>query len=126
VGCQTQTSTSPEATDPHAIYGKVYLGETLVNYGVVSFISDEKTMKCVIFPDGTYNIRNPPLGEYRIVIVTGAVPLAAGGGSSGKPPPVLKKITIPDKYGSKETTDMKYKVEKEGRFNYDIKMESGK
>jgi uncharacterized membrane protein len=121
-GCQ-QNTTSSVVQDENAITGKIYLGEDLVNYGVVSFISETKTMKSPVYPDGTYKIRNAPPGEYRVVVVLGPIPIMAGGGSSNKPPPTFKKMTLPTKYTNSETTDLKYQV-KEGRHDFDIKMES--
>jgi len=124
IGCQDNTK---PVQDANTVSGKIYLGEQLVNYGQVLFISKNgKTLKSVIYPNGTYNIRNPIRGEVRIVVVTGQPPVAAAamGGASGTPPS-FKKITIPDKYSSEEKTDLKYQVE-EGRHTYDIKMDPDK
>lgn len=125
VGCQKNVEKTK--VDPHAITGKVYLDGKIVNYGVVAFCQDgdARPLKSPIYPDGTYNIRNPPEGAYRIVITTGQPPRPAAGGSSKDPPPSYVQITIPDKYSSVETTVLKYEV-KEGRQTYDIKLESEK
>jgi hypothetical protein len=126
LGCQ-QNDTRPVSQDKDVISGKVYLDDKIVNYGVVAFYAAnvERPLKSPIYPDGRYNIRNPPPGEYRLVITTGQPPVPAAGGSSKSPPPTFKQIDLPEKYSSKETTDLKYVV-KEGLHTYDIKLESVK
>ena len=107
------------------VSGKVYLGEQLVNYGNVAFVNATgKAMRSVIYPDGTYNIRHPPLGEMKIVVMTGnpPVPAAAAGAKSG-PPPNFKLIVLPESYNSEETTPLRYTV-KEGQQSFDIKMQA--
>ena len=126
MGCQGNGTTKAVQDKADTVSGKVYLGEQLVNYGVISFISENaKTINSVIYPDGTYNIRNPSPGEVRIVIVTGQPPIPAAGGGKSGPPPSFKKITIPEKYSDVEKTDLKYQVV-EGKHTHDIKMETGK
>lgn len=99
MGCQ-QNARKVEQ-DAHAISGKVYLDDQLINYGTISFIAENsKPLKSPVYPDGTYNIRNPPPGVYRVVIVTGQAPRPAAGGSSKEPPPSFKTITIPNKYST--------------------------
>lgn len=121
-----QKDASKAKLDQHAIYGKVYLDDRLINYGTISFIRDEdRPLKSPVYPDGTYNIRNAPEGEYKIVIVTGQAPRPAAGGASGSPPPSFKTITLPEKYASSTTTDLKYQV-KTGRHEFDIKLQSEK
>ena len=125
VGCSQDSKKAGE--DEHAITGKVYLDDKIINYGDVAFYKaeDERPLKSPIYPDGAYNIRNPPKGEYRIVIITGTAPVPAAGGTSKSPPPSFKTITIPDKYTEFKTTDLRYVV-KEGRHTFDIKLQSGK
>lgn len=121
-----QKDASKPKQDPHAIFGKVYLDDKLINYGTISFIRDEdRPLKSPVYPDGTYNIRNAPEGEYKIVIVTGQAPRPAAGGASGSPPPSFTTIVLPEKYSSSATTDLKYQV-KPGRHEFDIKLQSEK
>lgn len=126
LGCQ-QNDARPGSKDKDVISGKVYLDDNIVNYGVVAFYAAnvERPLKSPIYPDGSYNIRNPPPGEYLLVITTGQPPVPAAGGSSKSPPPSFKKIVLPEKYSSKGTTDLKYQV-KEGLHTFDIKIESVK
>ncbi len=126
LGCG-QDDARRASKDKDVVTGKVYLDDKVVNYGVVAFYAPnvDRPLKSPIYPDGTYNIRNPPPGEYLLVITTGQPPVPAAGGSSKSPPPSFKKIELPEKYSSKDTTDLKYQV-KEGKHTHDIKIVSVK
>lgn len=108
--------------DENVVTGKVYLGETMLNYGTITFArGEERPFKSPVYPDGTYKVRLLPPGEYRIVVVTGQAPRPAAGGSSKEPPPSFKDIKIPAKYGDAATTDLKYTVQP-GQHQFDIKL----
>jgi hypothetical protein len=118
-GCGNDT---PKAKDENVVTGKVYLGETMLNYGTVTFArGEERPFKSPIYPDGTYKVRLIPPGDYRVIVVTGQAPRPAAGGSSKGPPPSFKDIRIPEKYGDATTTDLKYMVQP-GQHQYDIKL----
>ena len=106
VGCDGAGSTPPA----NSVSGTVKVNGRLLNYGTVEFHGpDKQVRKSIVQTDGTYSIRNPVLGDVRVVVRAGTLPIGAAGGG-GKPTLKLEKIDIPDKYSDPEKSEWRYTV----------------
>lgn len=95
---------------PNVVSGTVTLDGKVLNWGTVEFHGPEKQVrKAQIQTDGSYSIRNPELGDIRVVVKAGIPPKGAGGGGPA-PAMKLEKIDIPEKYSDPEKTEYRIKV----------------
>jgi hypothetical protein len=119
VGC-ADTSTKPVPAK-NSVTGTVKMNDKLINYGAVAFIdANGKQMKVTILPDGSYTIRNPPQGEVKVIVLTGAPPIPASSPDGGKGGPLkFEKIDIPDHYSDPDKTDLRFTA-KPGEHRFDI------
>ena len=108
-----------------AVSGSIRFGDRVVNYGYVAFFDGDgrRVGKSVIYPDGTYHLRNPPRGELRVVVVTGEPPVAAAaGGATAGPPVKFERIEVPARYTDPAKTDLRCTVTGgQQRFDIDLK-----
>ena len=115
IGCD-----GPTTPPANTVSGTVKLDGKLLNWGRVEFHGPEKQVrKSVIGTDGTYMIRNPELGEVRVVVVAGVPPKGAAGGGAAQPQIKLEKIDIPEKYSDPEKSEWRYTVTA-GQHTHDI------
>jgi hypothetical protein len=107
----------------HTVSGTVRFNDKVVNYGSVAFYGgDGRPVKSVIQTDGSYNIRNPPLGEVKVAVETGPPPvLISPPGGKGGEPFKFEKIDIPLHYSDPEKTDLRYTVTP-GQHRFDINL----
>lgn len=127
------------------VKGTVTTGKKLLTTGTVMFINKEGiTGSASIEPDGTYEMKDAPLGECMVTVTVQTLPNDASvrarlGGKgpqmpagpmnpdeAGPPAPPLAKIPkevvpIDPKYSKAETSGLKFKVEK-GEQTYNIEL----
>jgi hypothetical protein len=83
---------------PNIVTGTVTLDGKALIWGTVEFHGPEKQVKrAQIQTDGSYSIRNPELGDIRVVVKAGIPPKGAAGGGPASTTK-LEKIDIPEKY----------------------------
>jgi hypothetical protein len=126
---------------PRAVVkGKVTFGSGSVNKGQISFysVSDPASVGTAEIVDGKYEVKDAPIGECKITVVSAATAIGAnmppvkrpkdvGGMPSDEAPeggdkhPAGKGTFLPDKYKSFDSTDLTYTVEK-GDHEHNIKL----
>ena len=95
---------------PNIVSGTVTLDGKVLNWGTVEFHGPEKQIKrAQIQTDGSYSVRNPELGDIRVVVKAGIPPKGAAGGGPASTMK-LEKIDIPEKYSDPEKTECRIKV----------------
>lgn len=119
------------------VKGKVTFNGQPVKAGTVSFYASPSVVGTGnINPDGTYEVKDAPVGEVTVTVST--PPPLVGPVQMGKPPPGMKMPTdmvpsgpnaakpvsympIPDKYKARDQSPLKTTVNK-GENDYDIKL----
>jgi hypothetical protein len=116
-GCGKSTGT---------ITGKVRLGEDLVTFGDVAFITEDSQVKRAnIQPNGTYEVRDCPTGPVTITVRTYPLPPTvqppdATNAPSTKPTDTgARFVPISERYAEQATSDLHYTVQP-GAQTYDI------
>ena len=91
----------PEKTG--IVSGKVTLNGKAVPAGRITLHDAGGSMSSAIHADGTFQIKNVPIGEYRITVDN-----EPPAGLPGEPPPKRdpKQVDIPKKYGDIETSGL--------------------
>jgi hypothetical protein len=116
------------------VSGKVTVGGKTVPGGTVSFIPPDgkNTQFADIAEDGSYSVKNLPLGKVSITVETKSVaPLTAPGGVNMHMPAgapnapnadaAKRYVKIPDKYSQAESSGLSYEV-KSGRQEHPIEL----
>jgi hypothetical protein len=123
------------------VSGKVTFANQPLTVGTVTFYAADNIMGSgVIKPDGTYTVADAPVGDVTVLVVTpkNLGPTMAGrpdkpaAGGPGMPaefrPPgadqgtvAVKIVPIPEKYGSAESSPLKFSVQK-GTQTYEIEL----
>jgi hypothetical protein len=104
-----------------AVTGKVYVGDTALNTGQVSFTTEDLKSSGIgtIGSDGAYTVK-APIGKCKVSVI--APPAAAPGVKS----PMEKtgapaNVNVPARYSAATTSDIVYEV-KEGQQTHDVKL----
>jgi hypothetical protein len=119
------------------VSGKVTVGGKTVPGGVVSFVpanGGKGTAIADIAEDGSYTVRNVPVGKVTITVETKSVaPLSAPGGVHMNMPAGApnapggdagkRYVPIPDRYSQGDTSGLAYEV-KAGRQDHNIELEA--
>jgi hypothetical protein len=127
---------------PRAVVkGKVTFGSGVVNKGQISFYSasDPASVGTAEIVDGKYEVKDAPIGECKITVVSAMTAIGANmrpvpkpkdvGGMPGdmaqeapEKHPGGRPTPIPDKYKDFATTDLTYTVESgEHEYNFTLK-----
>ncbi len=123
---------------PRAVVkGQVTFGDAPVSKGSISFFSvdDPASVGSGEILDGKYEVKDAPIGEVKITVVSAASTIGIGmrppdppKGVGGMPANMAPKeedkkpvrwMPLPEKYKDVTTTDLTYKVEK-GEHEYNI------
>src|SRR5258708_7396217 len=76
LGCKGASDAPPV----NEVSGIVKVDGKLLKYGSIEIHGPDKQMrKSIIQTDGSYSIRNPELGEVRVVVRAGKLPIGASG-----------------------------------------------
>ena len=98
IGCD-----GPTTPPANTVSGTVKLDGKLLNWGDVEFHGpDKQVKKAKIMADGTYIIRNPELGEVRVVVRSLTPPPGMAGGGAGKPQVKPEKVRSEERRVGKE------------------------
>jgi hypothetical protein len=122
LGCQPGGSGGTSGVP--TVSGSITVGGKVLNYGMVEFHPQGgRVLRSVIYPDGTYNIPNPPPGEVRVVVIPGNPPVpAASPGGSGGPPPKFDRVAVPARYEDPEQTPLRFTCTT-GKQQFDIRID---
>ena len=97
---------------PAEVSGRVWFNGQPLPGGMVRFMAtgDESSASVLINPDGTYRLRNVPVGKVKICVDTSPLRRLQA-----------TPIHVPEKYWSFKKTDLTYKV-RPGPQTYDIRI----
>jgi hypothetical protein len=120
------------------VSGKVTMGGQTIPGGSVSFVppNGKGTQSSDIAEDGTYTVRNLPLGKAAIIVETkSAAPAGAPGGVRMNMPAGAQNapgadagkhyVPIPEAYSSADTSGLSFEV-KAGKQEYNIDLQKSK
>jgi hypothetical protein len=117
-GCNAGLRDGPSPTGAE-VTGKVSLGSTLVRGGTVRLVSateENRTALGSIQSDGTYSVKNAPLGKVLIAVETDTAKQfdpafnRGGGPPAGIATPSMKYVRIPARYAKAKDSGLSLEV----------------
>ena len=127
-GCNAGLRDGPPPSGAE-VTGKVSLGSTLVQGGTVRLVSatdENRTAMGSIQSDGTYSVKNAPLGKVLIAVETDTAKQfdpnfqrRGGGPPAGAAAPTMKYVRIPSRFARAKDSGLSFEV-KAGAQQHDI------
>lgn len=131
------------SSNKNSVSGKVYMGEAIVKGGTVNFVMADgsgASGSSEIAEDGSYTVRNLPVGDYKISVETASFKPTGMSAAHPYAPPdsapdrikeqykknnpeekMKRFVAIPEVYADVKTSNLSFTIAS-GKNSYDIKL----